>query len=71
MAQLSSVHVFYPAGYTGPCTCYDLRKAVSWWKDPENAAFTLVKYIDMPNIPVRHDTAAFEAAKQASLSGGG
>ena len=65
MAQIISPHIWYPAGYPGPA--YDLRKTIHWSCDSFSPTRTRVRFLGDPVAVVSLDTAAFEAAKQASL----
>jgi hypothetical protein len=64
MAQVSSPHIWYPSGYPG--TAYDLRTILDWVA--VTGSNVRVRFQNAPDAPVIFNQAAFEAAKQASLS---
>jgi hypothetical protein len=63
---VTSVHIYY----TGD-TAYDLRKVLTIVDAGGTPAQVMVYFENCPNAPVQFAKAAFEAAKQASLNGGG
>jgi hypothetical protein len=68
MAQVTSPHIWYPAGYPG--TAYDLRKIVAW-SPAQNPANVRVRFIGDPVPIVEFVATAFETQKQASIDAGG
>jgi len=64
MAAIVSPHIWYPSGYPG--VAYDLRHVLAW--SPASGTLTNIKFISDPSVvSVQVNTAAFEAAMQASV----
>lgn len=71
MAQVVSPHIWYPAGYPG--VAVDLRQ-ISMWNPQtvDSVVFANVRFAGTDVQPtVRYELAAFELAKQASMTAGG
>jgi hypothetical protein len=70
MAQVSSAHIWYPAGYPGPA--YDLRKIETWVENHKDATNLDVRFTSGGySVVLTTSKAAFETAKAASIAAGG
>jgi len=69
MAQVTSDHIWYPAGYPGPA--YDVRHVISWHPLPYDATLVMVRFAGDSVFVIEFNRVDFETAKLNSLDNGG
>ena len=72
MAQVTSPHIWYYATPSYPGPAVDLRRVEQWFSNPADPTVVKVRFTGGTDlVTLETSLAAFEAAKQNSLSNGG
>ena len=72
MAQVTSPHIWYYATPPYPGPAVDLRRIEQWFSNPADPTVVKVRFTGGTDlVTLETSLAAFEAAKQNSLSNGG